>query len=142
MSRLSVSIRRDRLWYAIAIAFVIVFGIASRRYPQIFPIALDKYPGDALWTIVVFLLLGVILPRASTLKIAGLALAISYIVEFAQLYQAPWIVAIRQTALGHLLLGSQFAWEDLVAYTVGAAIALLAEWGVFELYRSLARRTN
>ena len=142
MSRISGPVRRDRFWYAIAIVLVICLGIASRRYPQIFPTALGKYPGDALWTIGVFLLSSVILPRVSTLKLAGLALLISYIVEFAQLYQATWIVAIRQTTIGHLLLGSQFAWEDLVAYTVGAAIALLAESGVFELCRALARRTK
>jgi hypothetical protein len=125
------TVRRNRLCYAIAIVLVIILGIGSRRYPQIFPTALGKYPGDALWTIVVFLLGCTILPRASTLKIAGSALAISYIVELCQLYQAPWIVAIRQTTIGHLLLGSQFAWEDLVAYTVGAAIAMLAELGLF-----------
>jgi Protein of unknown function (DUF2809) len=114
--------RRNRLWYAIAIGLVIAIGLGSRHYPQ-----LGKYPGDALWTIVVFLLLGFALPRVSTLKVATLALFISYIVEFGQLYRAPWIVAIRSTTIGHLILGSDFGWGDLAAYTIGALLALVVE---------------
>jgi hypothetical protein len=140
MGRIFVSMRRDRRWYAIAIVLVISLGLASRRYPQILPAMLDKYPGDVLWTIVVFLVGGIVFPRASTWKIAGLALRISYLVEFGQLYRAPWLVAIRQTTIGHLLLGSQFVWEDLVAYTVGAAIALLAELSWVRFGRSRTPR--
>jgi hypothetical protein len=135
-------LRRDRRWYTIAIVLVIMLGLASRRYPQILPAMLDKYPGDVLWTIVVFLLLGMVLPRASSWKIGGLALGISYLVEFGQLYRAPWLVAIRETTIGHLLLGSEFVWGDLVAYTIGAAIAMLAELGWVRFARSRAPRTK
>ncbi len=139
MKKVAPNLHRNRVVYAISIFLVIIFGLASRRYPQILPAILDKYPGDALWTIVVFAIGGIVLPRTSTLKIAGLALVISYVVEFAQLYRAPWIVAIRGTKIGHLLLGSQFAWEDLGAYTVGAALAILAEWSCLTIIRSRAR---
>ena len=142
MSQIFPPVRRNRFWYGMAIAIAIVFGLASRRYPQLLPAILDKYPGDVLWTIVVFLLGGIVLPQASPLKIAGLALVISYLVEFGQLYQAPWIVAIRRTTIGHLCLGSQFAWEDLVAYTVGAAIAFLLELAWLRTVRSPGRRNK
>ncbi len=52
---------------------------------------------------------------------------ISYAVEFGQLYRAPWIVAIRQTTLGHLILGADFAWGDIIAYTVGFLLVLIGE---------------
>jgi Protein of unknown function (DUF2809) len=120
--QINVPIHRHKFWYAIAIFSVIIIGLGSRRYPQ-----LGKYPGDALWTIVVFLLLGFALPRVSTLKVTAIALFISYTVEFAQLYRAPWLVAIRSTTIGHLILGSDFGWGDLAAYTVGALIALVVE---------------
>jgi hypothetical protein len=140
MNKVTPNLHRSRVGYTIAIVLVISCGLASRRYPQTLPAIFDKYPGDALWTIVVYLIGAIVLPRASSWQIAGLALAISYIVEFAQLYRAPWIVAIRQTTIGHLLLGSQFAWADLVAYTVGAAIALLIEGAWFSLLRSPVSR--
>jgi Protein of unknown function (DUF2809) len=140
MKKIAPNLHRNRIGYTIAIVFVIIFGLASRRYPQILPAIFDKYPGDVMWTIVVYLSCAIGFPRASSWKIAGLALAISYVVEFAQLYQAPWLVAIRQTTIGHLLLGSQFVWEDLVAYSVGAAIALLGENAWFNFARSRAPR--
>lgn len=122
MRGIAAPVRRNRLWYALSIAVVIFIGIGSRRYLQI-----GKYPGDALWTMMVFLLYGFALPRASSIKIAVLALFTSYAVEFGQLYQAPWIVAIRSTTIGHLVLGSAFGWMDLLAYTAGALLALAIE---------------
>jgi Protein of unknown function (DUF2809) len=123
--KITTPIHRQKVWYALAIFAVIIIGLGSRHYPQ-----LGKYPGDALWTIVVFLLLGFTLPRLSTLKVTALALVISYTVEFSQLYRAPWLVAIRSTTIGHLILGSDFGWGDLVAYTVGALIALVVETSI------------
>jgi glycopeptide antibiotics resistance protein len=131
--KINVPIHRHKLWYALAIFAVIVIGLGSRHYPQ-----LGKYPGDALWTIVVFLILGFALPRVSTLKVTVLALLISYAVEFGQLYRAPWLVAIRSTTLGHLLLGSDFGWGDLAAYTVGALIALVVETLIVSKFRSIS----
>nr|WP_152884579.1 DUF2809 domain-containing protein [Duganella sp. FT27W] len=106
---------------------VIALGLASRRYPGLFPAALGKYPGDALWTMMVFFGLAVIAPRSSVARLVLGALAISYVVEFGQLFQAPWIVAVRAHPLGHLVLGTAFGWMDLVAYTVGAVVAFVIE---------------
>lgn len=130
--KINVPIHRHKFWYALAIFAVIIIGLGSRRYLQ-----LGKYPGDALWTIVVFLLLGFALPRVSTLKVTALALLISSAVEFGQLYRAPWLVAIRSTTLGHLLLGSDFNWGDLVAYTIGALIALVVETSIASKSKSI-----
>ena len=113
---------RNKWWYATAIAIIITIGLASRHYLQ-----LGKYPGDALWTIMVFLMVGIIQPRRRSIEVGAIALFISYIVEFGQLYRAPWIVSIRSTTIGHLILGSDFAWADLAAYTLGAALAVIID---------------
>ncbi len=131
--KINIPIHRHKFWYAVAIFAVIIIGLGSRRFPQ-----LGKYPGDALWTIVVFLLLGFVLPRVNTLKITALAIVISYAVEFGQLYRAPWLVAFRSTTIGHLLLGSAFNWGDLVAYTIGALIALVVENLITHKSRSIS----
>lgn len=115
---------RNRLAYAIVFVLVILLGLASRRYPYLFPSVLGKYPGDALWTIMMFLLVGIALPKISSYRLFGLALLISFCVEFSQLIRFDWLVALRQTRLGHLVLGSTFNFGDLLAYTVGASIAL------------------
>jgi hypothetical protein len=118
---------RSRPRYLLLAAGVIALGLASRHWPGLLPAALGKYPGDALWTMLVFVLWGICLPRASSLRIALLALFTSYAVEFSQLYRAPWLDALRHTAPGHLVLGTTFAWPDLAAYTAGALLAFTLE---------------
>jgi hypothetical protein len=121
---------RNRLAYCALVLAVIALGLASRKFPGLFPAALGKYPGDALWTMMVFFGLAVMAPRMTIARLTLWALAISYAVEFGQLYQAPWIVAVRAHPLGHLVLGTAFGWMDLVAYTAGAVVALLIELSI------------
>ena len=114
---------------------VIGLGLASRRYPGMFPAFLGKSPGDALWALAVFVGLGILFPRASTGRTGAAALAIAFLVELGQLYQAPWINAIRATLPGRLLLGTTFVWSDLPAYAVGVALGVLAEYGLRRILR-------
>ena len=116
--------QRSRLWLGAGIVLVLALGLASREFPSLFPALLGKYPGDALWAWMVFLGWAWVKPSAATSWLAVLALVTSYAVEFSQLYQAPWINAIRGTTPGHLVFGSAFSWLDLVAYTVGVAVGV------------------
>ena len=109
---------------------VVALGLASRKFPGLLPAALGKYPGDALWTMMVFFGLAVLRPASTITWLTAGALGISYAVEFGQLYQAPWIVAVRAQPLGHLVLGTAFGWLDLLAYTAGAVVAMLIEWSI------------
>ncbi|MGK5078680.1 DUF2809 domain-containing protein [Janthinobacterium sp. HLX7-2] len=118
---------RRRLLQLAATVLVIALGLASRAFPQWLPEVLGKYPGDALWAMMIVFALGAIATRMRTWQLALTALLICFAVEFGQLLQAPWINAIRAHPLGHLLLGSYFGWVDLVAYTAGVAIAALVD---------------
>lgn len=113
---------RSQPLYAIATVGVVALGLASRTYAPLLPDMLGKYPGDALWALMVFTGCCVLLPATKTWKLAVLALASAYAVEFSQLYQAAWINSIRATTLGHLVLGSAFHWQDLIAYPIGVAL--------------------
>jgi len=127
-ANLPPTFQRKRLPYAVAVATVIVIGLASRRFPAMFPAFLGKYPGDALWALMVFLLVGTALPRRTTAWVAVVAVIISLAVEFSQLYQAPWIDSIRSTTLGHLVLGAGFSWADIIAYVIGIVIGSAGEY--------------
>ncbi|MCC7643412.1 MULTISPECIES: DUF2809 domain-containing protein [unclassified Janthinobacterium] len=118
---------RRRLLQVGATVAVIALGLASRAFPQFVPAALGKYPGDALWAMMIVFALGIVATRMRTWQLALTALLICFAVEFGQLYQAPWIVALRAHPLGHLVLGSAFGWVDLIAYTAGVAIAALVD---------------
>jgi len=108
----------------LAFASAIVLGLASRRHPSPLSDFFGKYPGDALWAAMVFFGWGALRPRSSSLNVALLALATCLVVEFMKLYQAPWIVGIRHTTLGHLVFGHVFSVQNLMAYAVGVVAAL------------------
>lgn len=120
---------RNRRLLCVMVLLTIGLGLASRRFPHIFPAALGKYPGDALWAQMVYWLVGFCAPVASVVKVSLMAVAISCADELSQLYQAPWINQVRATTLGHLVLGSRFSWLDMLSYTIGVAlVAPLDGW--------------
>lgn len=120
-------LRRSRPLYAALVLAVIAAGLASRRFPDLLPAQLGKYPGDALWALMVLLLVGFARPAWSVTQVAVVALTTSFAVEFSQLYQADWINAVRHTRLGHLVLGSTFHAPDLLAYAVGVVFGAAME---------------
>ncbi len=47
---------------------------------------------------------------------------VTCILEFLQLWKAPWLMVIRSTLPGRALLGNTFSWWDLPAYPVGCLV--------------------
>jgi hypothetical protein len=76
---------------------------------------MGKYPGDALWALMVFLDWGMIFPGISTRRIAVYALATSSVDKFSQLYHAPEKDSLRSTFPGYIILGEGFVWFDFAA---------------------------
>ena len=116
---------KTRLIYIGAIAVLIVIGLLSRRVsfvPQCF--------GDALWAVVMYCCWRIVLVKRPPYVAALFALVTSFAVEFSQLIRWRWLVELRSTKIGHLLLGQGFLWSDLAAYTVGIAAALLCTMAV------------
>jgi hypothetical protein len=99
-------------------------GYLSRRYANDLPLPIRKRTGDALWASCIYMLIAMVRPSWSTLKVAAVALVISYSIEFSQIYHRPWIDRIRATVLGRLILGTTFFWLDQLAYTIGIAAVI------------------
>lgn len=129
--KISTPMRRRRIYLAGAVTLTMAAGLASRHWPGLLPAALGKYPGDALWAQMVYWLVAFAIPAASVRRVTATALALAYLDEFSQLYQAAWINDIRATTMGHLVLGSTFAWADLLAYTIGIGLCGLVELLLF-----------
>lgn len=119
---------------------VIALGLASRWTGSYLPVVLREYAGDTLWALMVFLGFGVVFPRTPTLRLAGLALTVAYLIELSQLYRAPWIEAVRRTRLGGLILGFGFVWSDLVCYAAGVLAGAGFEFLAMRFERILKRR--
>lgn len=108
---------KARLPYIIAVILVIALGLLSRKMA-----AIPLWVGDVLWALMVHLLVRALLITAPFKKVVLISLLFCFVIEFSQLYQAPWINHVRSTILGHLILGQGFLWGDLLAYLVGVGL--------------------
>ena len=120
---------RSRFWLAILILLVIAIGLVSRRGYVPFPAVLGNYPGDALWAWVVLLCVAWVRPAITRTWLASSSLLIAFAIEFLQLYQTPWMQALRANKLAYLVLGNGFDPLDLVAYAAGIALGLAVDLG-------------
>lgn len=125
--------------YVIAAAVVLILGWSIRAYSASPLPFIGNYAPDTLWALSVFLLVAIIKQSLTTWRTAAIALAFAYAIEMSQLYQAPWINAIRATRPGGLVLGHGFLWSDLICYTVGIGFGIVFDQG---LRRMKARRTS
>ena len=119
--------RRKRFIYFLAGCIIVPLGLASRHYASSLPWIVSEYGGDTLWALMVFITTAFIAPGWPSSRVACAALAISIGVEISQLYQAPWIDAVRRTTLGGLILGYGFLWSDFACYCVGVLLGLLLD---------------
>lgn len=72
----------------------------------------------------VFLLVGVLLPRLSRTQFVAIAMVIAIVVEFSRLVHTPWLDAFRLTTAGALLLGRIFSPWNLVVYVAGIVVGV------------------
>ena len=109
--------RKLRICYLSGTVVLIALGLLSRRVKFV-PAAC----GDALWAMMVYCCFRIVLIRKPMVISAAAALIASFAVEFSQMLKPDWLVKIRSTFLGHMLLGQGFLWSDLLAYTIGIAV--------------------
>ncbi|KJC36566.1 DUF2809 domain-containing protein [Bradyrhizobium sp. LTSP857] len=139
--------QRQRSLIRAALALVVIAcGLSLRWYgfPLGLPAFVVKYGGSLLWATMVFLLVGVLLPRLTRTQIAIIAMVIAVVVEFSRLVHAPWLDAFRLTTAGALLLGRIFSLWNLVAYLIGivAGVWLDGRVASFAQDRILPRRST
>lgn len=121
---------RQRSVYAGLSALVLLLGLGSRRFADALPQFIAAYAGDTFWALLVFVGIAFVARSWSTVRVALIAGAFAVAIELSQLYQAPWINAIRQTTFGGLVLGFGFLWSDLICYAVGIALGVLLDLGL------------
>lgn len=140
MAPLTTKRGRSRPEYLFMVLVTVLLGVASRRYPTPLSEYFGKYPGDALWAMMVFFGWGMIFCRVASATVAVMTLVTCVVVEVLKLDQAPLMVGVRNTPLGHLILGSVFSFENLVAYAIGVGAAWCLE--VLRLRRANGKLSN
>ncbi|WP_229684333.1 DUF2809 domain-containing protein [Flavobacterium limi] len=80
----------------------------------------------------IYILIRIFLFKHRPFQVAIISLLICYSIEILQLYQADWIITLRETLFGRYVLGQGFLWTDLVAYTFGVAFSFIIEKNYFK----------
>lgn len=119
------SARRAR-FVALALG-TIVLGLAVHLAGGALGPAVRDVLGDALWGAMIAWWIGALAPRVPRATRGAWAYATCVAVECSQLYHTPALDAVRETRLGHLVLGSGFDARDLLAYALGVAVATWLE---------------
>ena len=115
---------RERRTFAALALSTICIGLVVHWFGTALPPAMRDVIGDALWAMMIFWLIGALVPEKPVVVRGALALAICWLVEFGQLYHAQPLDNFRNTTVGHLVLGSDFGVRDLAAYALGVFAAL------------------
>jgi ABC-type Fe3+-siderophore transport system permease subunit len=101
------------------VVITIIIGLLSRHFSFI-----PLFIGDILWALMVYFIVRFLFVRKPVKFIVTGSLLFCYLIEFSQLYKAPWINELRHTLFGRLVLGEGFLWSDLLCYTVGVVIGV------------------
>ena len=109
---------KPRFIYFILALLTIVLGIASRKI-----VGIPLFVGDILYALLVYFGFRWLLLKSKRPWQIVLPLLFCFAIEIQQLSTAAALVAIRETTLGHYVLGQGFLWSDLLCYTIGIGLA-------------------
>jgi len=116
-----------RIRYAALAAATIAVGLLVHFRGSALGAVMRDMLGDALWAAMIFWLLGIVAPVSRVAVRGAVAYAVCVLVEVSQLFHSPGLDAMRETTIGHLVLGSGFDARDLLAYALGVGAAALID---------------
>lgn len=120
-----------RLRIILALPAVTALGLAMKFYRGPGDWWVNNWgPASVAYEIFFMLLVFLIVPRRGAITpIAVGVCAATCVLEVLQLWQPPWLQAVRSRFLGKMLLGDSFSWWDLPAYAIGCILGwLLLHW--------------
>lgn len=116
---------RDRLAWLISILVIVPLGLMMKFYRGPGQEWLNNSFGGVTYEIFWILLLVLIWPKMSAVSASvGVCLA-TCLLEVMQLWQPPFLQAIRATLIGRLVLGNTFQWSDFPYYFMGSFLGWL-----------------
>jgi hypothetical protein len=84
------------------------------------------YVGDVLVVILIYYFVKAFV-NIPTWPLAISTLLFSYLIETLQYFQFVKLIGLGDNKLANIVIGNYFAWEDLLAYTIGIIIIVIIE---------------
>jgi len=111
---------RARRCAILAVPLTVAAGLGARAFFTGLP---AKIAGDALYTVLIYVLAVVVRPDVRPARAFTVALGLSFAVELAQLTPYPAWLSSKHVIL-RLIFGTTFGFLDLAGYTIGATFAI------------------
>lgn len=118
---------RQQLWQfrvalLVSIGLVVPLGYWVRFAPTGEWAWLSDTLGSVAYEVFWILLILLCWPQGSIVKAAIAVCLATCAIEFLQLWQPPFLQALRATLPGRLTLGNTFSWADFPAYAIGSLV--------------------
>jgi len=120
-----------RLQIVLALLAVTAFGLGAKFYPGPGRWWVNNFgPASVAYEVFFMLLALLVVPRRGAVTPIAVGVCVmTCILELLQLWQPPWLQAVRSGFLGGALLGNEFSWWDLPAYPIGCTLGwFLLRW--------------
>ncbi|MCY6489559.1 ribosomal maturation YjgA family protein [Leptolyngbya sp. GGD] len=127
-----------RLAVLLTIIVIVPLGYFA-RFTAALPGWITDIAGSLAYQIFWMALVQFCFPKLSIAKTAIAVFCFSCAIEFLQLWQPPFLQAIRATLPGRLVLGNTFVWSDFPPYAIGCFLGWLLLSGVRQLRSEPAR---
>lgn len=116
--------RFDKRYFALAVLLFIIEVYIAMYVRDSF---IRPYVGDFLVVLLLYCLLRSFI-KVSMRPAALGVLAFAFILETLQYFRIDKLLGLPHSSVAAIVIGSAFAWEDLLAYTLGIAFVWLAEY--------------
>lgn len=118
--------KRNRTKYFLLIVFTILLGLFSRS--RFIPAIIYPYLGDVLYGLMIFFIMGFIIPRMESHKTALISIVICWLIECFQLIDYEYLNQLKNNyRICGLILGYGFLWSDMLAYLLGGFAGFFIE---------------
>jgi len=107
----------NRFLYFILTIITIGLGLFSRT--KFIPDFIYPYLGDFLYTLMFYFLFAFLLIKNTPKHHLILSIGLCFLIEISQLNQSIFMLQVRSSWWGGMILGHEFLWTDLVSYTLG-----------------------
>ncbi|MBD2079451.1 DUF2809 domain-containing protein [Leptolyngbya sp. FACHB-17] len=113
-----------RVSLLLTISLIIPLGYFVRFSP-LFPNWFSDVFGSIAYQIFFISLVQFCFPKTPIAKTVIGVFIFACAIEFLQLWQPPFLQAIRATPPGRLILGNTFLWSDFPSYAIGSTVGWL-----------------
>jgi hypothetical protein len=132
---------RKFLIYLPLAACIIALGLPARLMQGRLPAWYVTYAGDFLWAMLLYFVCALSF-RLSSARTFCIALPAAYLIEVSQVFHPPWLEWLRSFKLLAMVLGFSFLWSDIIAYTLGIALAAAIDRSLLHFIAKTAYNDN